>query len=505
MAENDVELIDPTYEGPFSDITMARDLHEFGGGGQEWIGASAARSALTKRVFEQMRDTGVLGDGHSGPGWSNMQQEARHFATEVVRWLPREALYGDVLANLDLRPLIVRWGETYGDGSTGKTFADLALQAEVIDLENAYADADKSNSTLTGMTDEQIAAAVERAKDFSSREAGRRPSTAIRDNDQQLDQLVAAGQMTPEQANQQLLDDPLIGDLDDPGTMVKFPANWIENAVYTGEITNILDVAAADEEWMRARDAEGAPYDAATSFTPINLGPEGIAPSSVPGEFRPSDKPVILNAIDAINALRDMTPSKIASLQRSLARAGYMENNQGLTYEEGDAFDPLTRDAWKLALLDSVMRGGMPLPQLLIEKGQEAEKRRQEMTRIQNEDVLRSSVNGMALESIGRELTDDEFDRLRGFIKHIGGQRADDMAEGRMPTVETYDGQLYGESDVMAKFDEITLAERAASSGFDSAQAVWKGYGMDPLSPEEIAAWRKANRPKWMRKEEDYR
>ena len=132
-----------------------------------------------------------------------------------------------------------------------------------------------------------------------------------------------------------------------------------------------------------------------------------------------------MSAIDALDWIHTLRDDEVESLQGQLARAGYFER-LGMQPELGYVDDDATNQAWKLALNESVKRG-IGVPELLQQQIDEfAARRRDQMTKFNVTDT-RLAANQMAMEVLGRNLTGEEYDVVRGFLKNLQNDRRDDV------------------------------------------------------------------------------
>ena len=178
-----------------------------------------------------------------------------------------------------------------------------------------------------------------------------------------------------------------------------------------------------------------------------------------------------MSAIDALDWIHTLRDDEVESLQGQLARAGYFER-LGMQPELGYVDDDATNQAWKLALNESVKRGGIGVPELLQQQIDEfAARRQQRMQQFSIKDT-RFAANQMAMEVLGRNLTGDEYNTVRSFLQGLQRDRRDDVLgidpmtwqrEGMDPTVG-FDAQdiqqgveraIGGEADAQASYDTL--------------------------------------------------
>lgn len=464
MAEGDnedevVQPRDPGYEGVFSTITLEPALFEVAGGKDESGNPVTRRSAedlrgkIVDQLWAMVEEQGGL-EQAAPRERRQYKDEVKVIAEQIVRWMPRGAMYDKVVDNLDLRPFLAAWQKANPDSDGGQV-AEWALAGEQASIAEAYAAANENNSVSTRVDSGTIDAAAAAQTEFSPSVAGLRPGATIEKVDAQLDAAVASGEITAEQAQQELYeDDPMSAFDDDPGATIAFPVDELYNSVFVGQVKNIMELADQEASWVQQQLEMGAAVDPSTAFTPIDLGMRTVdGGGGVPGEMRPQRQ--VMNAVDAMLYLQKLKPSELEKLQQSLARAGYMANDQGLTYEPGDQTDELTMIAWQRALFDSV-REKTPMPKLLVDRSAEQDKLREEQRAISNEDLFRNGVNAIVRDVLGRDMTNVEYGQVRGYIMQTIAQRAEQIPGEDERTWEgtTYDNELYGETEINAAIED---------------------------------------------------
>jgi hypothetical protein len=476
---------DPDYDGLFTSISLDPNLYSLAGGVDAEGGELKTMSARDMRAFVadqlwammQASTTSAI----TGTERNEVRDNIASIAAEIVAWMPERAMYRRVIENLDLRPFVDAWGRqpaADGESMVRNQMATILLDGAQQQIVAAYRDTN-ANNTVAGQASQDQVLAAANAQAFNPSTAGLSPAVTVREADQQIDSAVLGGEITVDQANEALYADDPLGDLDDPAATITFPMEDFRRALRIGTVSNIEQLANQEADWVQQQLDAGAAVDPSTAFVPIDLGMRPTTNAAVPGETRPQQ--VVLNAVDAMDYLSKMTPSEIASLQRSLARAGYMANDQGLVFEEGDQFDPLTHAAWQRALYDSA-REQTPLPKLLVDRSAKEDQRRAQAARINDEEAFRVGVNAIVRDILGRDLAYDEFQEVRNSITNIAARRA--MQVPGMDARQnwegtTYDNELYGESDVSAAIQQEVGAEMRAAASWDAGQGLYQIIGRD--------------------------
>lgn len=132
-----------------------------------------------------------------------------------------------------------------------------------------------------------------------------------------------------------------------------------------------------------------------------------------------------MSAVDAMDYLHTLTPAEFAAMQDRLAAAGYFER-LGARPERGYQWDEATNNAWRLALQDSLQRG-VAIPQMIQQMTDELATRKQQRMQAFSVKDTRYAANQMAIEVLGRNLTGDEYDQVRSYLKGLQAERRDDI------------------------------------------------------------------------------
>lgn len=240
----------------------------------------------------------------------------------------------------------------------------------------------------------------------------------------------------------------------------------------------IIDRATI-EQWARTgiTDLDTIAGQEAEAYSTGALAPGEAVYGFDVGQYRgggPRRGPVraggTMSAIDALDFLRTLDEREFTAMQDKLARAGYFER-LGARPERGYQDDEATKNAWRLALQDSLQRG-VALPEMVDQMANEqATRRQQRMQQFSIKDT-RFAANQMAMEVLGRNLTGDEYNTVRSFLQGLQRDRRDDVLgidpmtwqrEGMDPTVG-FDAQdiqqgveraIGGEADAQASYDTL--------------------------------------------------
>ena len=174
----------------------------------------------------------------------------------------------------------------------------------------------------------------------------------------------------------------------------------------------------------------------------------------------------------------------------------------------------LEEEKTKLMQMLETERERLKEAQAKAEKMSESKRQEMQQARLASmPPVDTTMVTGIGNEAmtklIGRRMTVQEADMLASYLDQLREERAGyvigDLAGNADVTQGLGESGLgFDENDVMGKITSLAAPELAGATGFDSAQAIWKGFGMDPIDPAEIRAWRQANAPKWKTNREDY-
>jgi hypothetical protein len=276
---------------------------------------------------------------------------------------------------------------------------------------------------------------------------------------------VTTGQLTPEEI--------LAGagqDVFDPGPI--FSREEIEQYVRQGAVT----VEGMAEDMIQAEVTGGTlafDYDM-RNVDIVNRGPNTV-----------SSTMSVIDAIDYPNTLDDST---FTLLQDRLARAGYF-TRLGLQPERGYQFDDATHQAWRLALNDSVKRG-VTVPQLLGQQETEWQTRSQERMRRFSVTDTRLAANTMAQEVLGRNLSGDEYNVVRGFLQSMQNQRRTQLGSGNTDNLgwlnENMDLEVgFGENDIAQAVDKAVATDVEAYAGGQAIQALNGFFDVKtPMAPK---------------------
>lgn len=399
----------------------------------------------------------------------------------VLQSVPEEYRTETVLSAIDLRPYILA---VQSNPEVALATTDAKGAAQLADFPNVYAadiwaELDRVDMAAMGteleqrytgreiaavqaqrgdmpLTEAEITQMMEVTPEMAGLNATARAGAAVSLGESGLpieqQNQVTTGQLTPEEilagAGQEMLD---------PGPI--FSRDEIEQFVRQGTVT----VEGMASDMMEAEVSGGTlAFDyGMRNVDVVNRGPNTV-----------SSTMSVIDAIDYPNSLDDAT---FALLQDKLAKAGYF-TRLGLQPERGYQFDDATHQAWRLALNDSVKRG-VTVPQLLGQQEMEWQQRSQERMRRFSVTDTRMAANTMAQEVLGRNLTGDEYNVVRGFLQNIQTERRGQLASGQTNDMSWLNDNMdlevgFGEDDVAQAVDKAVGDDVEAYAGGQAMQAL---------------------------------
>ena len=190
--------------------------------------------------------------------------------------------------------------------------------------------------------------------------------------------------------------------------------------------------------------------------TPIDVG-------NIPGTTRPirtSDPRVKSQALPsgrtmnrttiggAMDWMYGLSNQEVLQLQQQLENAGYytlvqydVESDQmtwtDVKYEQGYAGDQATRAAWYRAISDAKAEGKSISDTLVAKRGEFASREqtvRQQMIQARQSEFdkqlgsTRGAADKIAIDTLGRRLTSEEYVRVRQYLRELQTTRVDDLA-----------------------------------------------------------------------------
>ena len=426
-------------------IDLAGVVGEDGSMLAQKIGRAEAEQLVYSRVYQlfaQNTEQGwstkipVFGTPE-GPGLEEMWLSAA-VADMVVGSLSDEDLVDAALAGIDLRPYLATAAENpefvranahtrdiltaSGDPLDDPTLVSAAYEGDDIDV------AAVANQAIEFFNADQVAVITEQRE-----AAGEKPLTEaelLAINDFGPD-MVGTTPVSKVLANQPTLVTNPDGTQDVQSLTIEEILAGAGDDVLEGP--PVLDRATI-EQWARSgiTDLDTIASQEAEAYQNGTLAPGETIYGFDVGQYRgggPRRGPVragaTMSAVEAIDYLHNMDDATFTAMQDKLARAGYFERI-GARPERGYQWDEATNNAWRLALQDSLMRG-VSLPEMVDQMANELTTRKQQRMQAFSIKDTRIAANQMAMEVLGRNLTGEEYDVVRGFLKNLQNDRRDDV------------------------------------------------------------------------------
>jgi hypothetical protein len=197
-----------------------------------------------------------------------------------------------------------------------------------------------------------------------------------------------------------------------------------------------------------------------------------------------------------------LNENEVSNLQSLLANAGYMTDMrydaqtdqwvmQDMQYEDGYANDPVFQQAMVMAVRDTYAQGnGMSVSRWLEQKTVEFKQREDVMrTRLTEErmtkfqDALSSTqaaADRMALDTLGRRLTPDEYVQVRQYLRELQTGRVDDAygvnAEPWMSEAPT---KGFTQAEFEQGVTDVMMPEIEGRMGMSTNRQMKKWLGID--------------------------
>ena len=494
-----------TLEELFATLTFSRDVElQAQGSSSEAISAANARKVIRDR----------LGVFMASSSFSDSSMVERVLADTIVRSVPEELRTAPVIGSLDLRPYLdVALNNVEAlSASLPRELSSIAVDAndrvlprDTFDetlrsnvqkvLGEAQAEAErvaKETSVSLGQTNElRLVKNVQSMQTYSPTMVGLSPEAMIDVVGKKAEQ----GQLSADQSASLLFDDD--------GSIF---ADSVNPTYDESGITQLMQLPA--ENMLTPLMEYEAQFNA-DAGTPGQMR-GGVVISSRPTPSGVQTKK--LSYADALLYLDKMSTDEYTDMQRKLGAAGFYDKI-GAAPVLGDREDRATQAAWQLVLVESKTNGDKPVIDTVRDRAKVYRQEMQQARMASMPPVDTTMVTGIGNEAmtklIGRRMTVQEADMLASYLDQLREERAGyvigDLAGNADVTQGLGENGLgFDENDVMGKISSLAAPELAGATGFDSAQAVWKGFGMDPIDPAEMRAWRQANAPKWKTNKEDY-
>jgi hypothetical protein len=485
-----------TLDDLFATLTFSRDLEvRAQGTASQSISANKARDVIKGRLGAFMAASSL-----AGPERSVIENLV---TASIVRSLPAEMMTEPVIGSLDLRPyldVVVNNVDTFRASlpqylRDNKGFAGVIAPNMQAALGQAQADAERiarETSVSLGQTNESaLAKNAQSMQTYSPTTVGLAPEAKV-------------GIVGEEAVESQLTDDQTSSRLfDDDGSV------FADSVNPTFDESGIVQLMQLPAENMLTPLMEYEAQFNADAGTPGQMR-GGVVISSRPTPSGVQTKK--LSYADALLYLDRMSPDEYTDMQRKLGAAGFYDQ-VGAAPLLGDRDDRATQAAWQLALVESKTGGDKPVIDTVRDRAKVYREQMQQARLASMAPVDTAMVTGIGNEAltklVGRQMTVQEADMLASYLDQLREERAGfvigDLAGNADVTQGIGENGLgFDENDVMSKISSIAAPELAGATGFDSAQAIWKGFGMDPIDPAEMRAWRQANAPTWKTNREDY-
>lgn len=200
------------------------------------------------------------------------------------------------------------------------------------------------------------------------------------------------------------------------------------------DMAAVLNMSLADMDsdfWTTVVNQEATmQQEYGGGYFPVVIDEGQFTRSSRPGtiEGGTTTGAVTLSALDAAGYLTTLTDAEVKNMQMKLAAAGFFDQtSSGSSYVEGDAYDKVTNEAWRLALGESALRN-IPVTQVIGERGKNyrSTQRAARMKGLTELDpsYTRVLADDWAQATIGRRLSPEEQDALHLQLQLLVSRRA---------------------------------------------------------------------------------
>jgi hypothetical protein len=204
----------------------------------------------------------------------------------------------------------------------------------------------------------------------------------------------------------------------------------------------------------------------------------------------------------ALDWMFSLDEREVATMQSLLANAGYMTDMRydaegdrwimrDLSYEDGYANDPVTRQAWQMAISDAFSQGnGKSMRDWLQTKTVEFKQREDALrTRLTEERVgsfnqalgdVRAVADRLAIETVGRRLNPEEFVQVRQYLRSLQSGRADDAAGAVLEPWMSSDPQRgFTEDELSSQVMKVVEPEMEQSAAMSANRQLKKWLDID--------------------------
>jgi hypothetical protein len=202
----------------------------------------------------------------------------------------------------------------------------------------------------------------------------------------------------------------------------------------------------------------------------------------------------------AMDWMYGLSNQEVLQLQQQLENAGYYtlvqydaESDQmtwtDVKYEQGYAGDQATRAAWYRAISDAKAEGKSISDTLVAKRGEFASREqtvRQQMVQARQSEFdkqlgsSRVAADKMAIDTLGRRLTSEEYVRVRQYLRELQTSRVDDLAGS-----ETGDWMSsapmtgYTQDEFSQGVTDVLMPEVEGRMGMSTNRQMKKWLGMD--------------------------
>lgn len=197
-----------------------------------------------------------------------------------------------------------------------------------------------------------------------------------------------------------------------------------------------------------------------------NLAANGGQPYMRPGAPKPTSKVRLLDVFNSLYSTQWST-QEITNLQDKLTAAGYITDDpdsdkDGVRWT-GRATDPVTQDAWRQLVVDSV-NSGISMDQLLKDATVAKRLADDAATKASARDIvltsaigIRQTANALGQQTIGRELSQEQQAQVVEYIHN--------MERGQQTTMNQEGSQTVEDVDVEAAVKDFIERENGTEAG----------------------------------------
>jgi hypothetical protein len=406
---------------------------------------------------------------------SKVERKAmRRIAEMIAKGIPEDQLTDRLIESLDYRPYmqaVINDGRMVLYDDAGP-FTQQAVQASLDAMNATNAQLAEDVNIQSGTIGAEAQRTINASQEFTADEVGLSPSAAYG----QAAAKVSGGEMPVTGMGEAVFGSTGYDDTADRPV-------WNEDEVIkiTTMPSTVFDTAIQYEaDFNEAAGTPGVMRGGIILET-------GAEPPRIPverdgGRKFPPRQPTATNKklsyADAIGYLNTLTVDELTEMQSKMAKAGYFDKI-GSQYVPGDHDDQATAKAWEQVLLDA-WTGKKGVDVVLIDNAKTARenKKKLAMERWGTSDTSRTAIETAALEILGRNLSADEFTRVRDTISSLQMDRADDLVgvDGMGWYNDTRAAQGFDETDVNERIMREFGGELAIQNAQDVRQKLRDTY-----------------------------